>query len=312
MRVLVTGGAGFIGGHFCRLLVDSGFVVTTVDDLSSGMVGNVPDGVEFIEADCSSAQIFKVLETRRFDVVFHLAGQSSGERSFGNPNDDFFRNVVSTLNCLKLCEEKGIDRFVYASSMAVYGEQAGLCSEGDTPLRPESFYALGKECAERYIQKYQTKHMKTTIYRFFNVYGPGQDLANMQQGMVSIYLAQLLYEPGNIVEVKGRLDRTRDFVFYKDVVNVLLNTLSNSKTENQVINIGTGQATTVCGLLDIFAELTGRSFSIVTSDATPFDIDHSCADTTKLFDIFQGLESEMTPLREGLREMWLSYSGQAK
>ena len=312
MRVLVTGGAGFIGSHLCRQLVDSGQIVTAVDDLSSGLLTNLPDGVEFIEADCSSPKIFKVLEGCAFDVVFHLAGQSSGERSFGDPHNDFLRNVVSTLNVLKWCEEQGVRRFIYASSMAVYGDQIEPCSEKLTLPKPLSFYALGKECAERYVEKYQTKNMKTTIYRFFNVYGPGQDLANMQQGMVSIYLAQLLQSSAREVVVKGALDRTRDFVFCEDVVHVLCNTPCNPMTENQVINIGLGNAISVRELVSTFEEIVERPIKIISSGGTPLDIDHSSADTTKLFEIFPELKNKMKPLKEGLREMWNFYSEKLK
>jgi len=251
---LVTGGAGFIGSHLARRLLSEGWKVYVVDNLSTGFESNIPKGAEFIWLDLSKDDFIEKLPAD-IDVVFHLAAQSSGEISFEHPAYDLKTNTLSTLLLLKWCEESHIRRFVYASSMSIYGDQPHFpVAEASRPM-PKSFYGVGKLASEKYLTIYHLKGIQTTAYRLFNVFGPGQNMENLKQGMVSIFLAQL-HQNKQIV-VKGSLDRFRDFIYIDDVINCFISTLDNTVTYGKAYNVGSGIKTTVRALIDEMLSVYG-------------------------------------------------------
>ena len=213
---LVTGGAGFIGSHLARALLADGGKVDVVDDLSTGTWSNVPEGADLVELDLGDDEAPEGLPDRRYDAVLHLAGQSSGEKSFADPLRDLDANARSTLSLALWARRAGVPVFLHASSMGVYGQVERQPVREDRELRPISHYGVSKLAAEHALRVLDEKGFRTLSFRMFSVYGPGQDLAELRQGMVSIYLAYLLR--GEPVVVRGSLDRVRDLIYVDDVV----------------------------------------------------------------------------------------------
>src|SRR3989338_7901663 len=151
-HIIVTGGAGFIGSHIVLRLITEGYRVTVLDNLSTGKEKNIPAKADFIKIDLGQESSYVSLKNIACSAVFHLAGQSSGEASFKDPFYDFHSHVVSTFCLLEWCKRKGIPRFLYASSMGVYGEPNYLPVDENHPLQPKSFYAAAKISAEAYVR----------------------------------------------------------------------------------------------------------------------------------------------------------------
>ena len=258
-KILITGVAGFIGSHVARRFLAERYQVIGVDDLSGGKLENVPSGIDFIKGDLALAETIGKIPAG-CERILHLAGQSSGEISFDDPVADLQKNTISTLNLIRYGIANKAERIVYASSMSVYGAVPDEpISERHDP-RPLSCYGVGKLAAEGYLRVYQDK-LPFVALRMFNVYGPGQDLSNLRQGMVSIYLAQAL-NTGRI-EVKGSTNRFRDFVYIDDVVEAWWRAASYPSARNQVMNLGTGCKTTVGELLEkVCANVPGSEFFV--------------------------------------------------
>jgi len=247
-HIVITGGAGFIGSHIASRVLSEGCAVTVLDNLSTGKKETIPKGANFIEMDLGLKKSYVYLENINCDAVFHLAGQSSGEASFADPFNDLRSHVLGTFFLLDWCKKKGIQRFLYASSMSVYGEPDYLPLDEIHPLRPKSFYGAGKTSAEAYIKLYQTLGINITIFRLFSVYGPGQNLKNRMQGMASIYLSYML--EGVPVIVKGSGERFRDFIYIDDVVDIWVLSLDKPVTYGKVYNLASGRKTKVKDLLN--------------------------------------------------------------
>lgn len=267
---LVTGAAGFIGSQLAKSLVGKGHRVVTIDNLSTGSKDCIPEGVLFIQGDCQDLGVLKQLEAYTFDTIFHIAGQSSGEISFEDPIYDLQTNTQSTLMLLKYCIAFGCKKFIYASTMSVYGDQEKLPVTENVLPTPKSLYGVGKLASEHYLRIYANYGIQTTALRLFNVYGPGQNLTNLKQGMVSIYLAQAI-NSGQIV-VKGAPDRFRDFVYIDDVVNAFLDINKMPFVSGyEVFNVCSCTKTTVGELLNFINEHFGNSLKINFTSSTPGD-----------------------------------------
>ncbi len=258
-RALVTGVAGFIASHLARRLVAEGWDVIGVDDLSTGHERNIPPGIQFVRTDLSdSAQVESL--PGDYAAILHLAGQSSGEISFDDPVADLRMNTIGTLNLLRHGSQHRVGRIVYASSMSVYGSVPDEPISERTAPAPLSCYGVGKLASEGYLRVYG-RSLPFVGLRMFNVYGPGQDLKNLRQGMVSIYLAQAL-QFGRI-EVKGSLERFRDFVYIDDVVEAWWRALIRDEGLGRFLNVGTGQRTTVGQLLEAICAHVPEATSFV-------------------------------------------------
>ncbi len=299
-RALVTGGAGFIGSHLAHRLLRNGYRVTVVDDLSSGHKDNVPSGVDLIEADLSKTEQFDRWQKTPCDVVMHLAGQSSGELSFRNPRHDLESHVFSTFNVLEWCRTRGVRRFLYASSMAVYGDPVKFPVREDGALSPKTFYAAAKISAEAYTNLFHSLGVNTTIFRLFSVYGPGQDLTNKAQGMASIYLSYAL--EGVPILVKGRLDRFRDLTYIDDVVDAWIGAIERTNTHGKTYNLSSGRRTTVASLVDAIRQAVGCSeHPVICQEGTLGDQFGMEGDSTAITkDIGWRVR---IPLEEGLKQM---------
>lgn len=265
-NILITGVAGFIGHKICIELIKKGYKVYGCDDLSKGKKKNVPKKIKFIKIDLSNKKNISKLP-KKINYIFHLAGQSSGEKSYEDPMNDLRRNFNSTYNLLNYAKNNKIKFFFYASSMSVYGGINGIVKT-NLNVQPISYYGIHKKLSEDYILKFK-KDLNFIIFRMFNVYGPGQDLKDDKQGMISIYLSQLL--KNNKIIIKGSLDRFRDFIYIDDVVDIWIEGLKNKKMHNKIINVGTGYKTSIKKLIKLLTNLHNSKVRIIERMGTPGD-----------------------------------------
>jgi len=254
-NILVTGGAGFIGSCLTSRLIDEGYNVVVIDNLSTGFESNIPQQAEFLKLDISKEDFINKLPRIRFDYIFHLAAQSSGEISFEDPAYDVKTNVMGTLLLLNWAMERRVKRFIYTSSMSIYGDDQDLPVKETALPRPLSFYGVGKLASEKYIDIFIKKGLPVTILRLFNVYGPGQNMENLKQGMVSIYMAYIAKDEP--ILVKGSRDRFRDFIYIDDVVDAFVRAAFSEKAANKTFNVGTGKQIFVWQLLDEITKAFG-------------------------------------------------------
>lgn len=265
---LVTGAAGFIGAAIAERLLKEGNSVTTIDNLFTGNRDHVPTGCKFIEGGCQDKDVINSLKGEHFDAIIHIAGQSSGEVSFDDPVYDLQTNTQSTILLLKYAKETGCKKFIYASSMSTYGDHnPPLCSE-DTPTIPKSFYAVGKLASENYMRIYSDMGIACTALRFFNVYGIGQNMNNLRQGMASIFLAMAIKD--HHILVKGSKDRFRDFVYIDDVVDAVKCTLNRTEGYD-FYNVCTGVATTVEQIVNTIKSALPYDITVEYQGGTPGD-----------------------------------------
>ena len=310
MKYLVTGGAGFVGSAVAKKLLEDNHQVVIIDNLSTGYIENLPAEAMFIEGDISQKETIDKLNNMKFDAILHIAGQSSGEISFEDPVYDLNCNTTSTLRLLDYAKNSGCKRFIYASTMSVYGEQKGKekFSEKDE-TNPKSFYAVGKLASEKYMLIYKNQYgIDFTSLRYFNIYGPGQNLENLKQGMVSIYLKQFIDDKFKNVEVKGSLDRFRDLVYIDDIVDITIESIDNNNFYNDIFNIGTGIKVKVSEILDLIKKYLNSNKKIIVTDNTPGDQFGIYADNTKLKSIYS---KEFISFEDGLKKMieWIIKNG---
>lgn len=265
-NIIITGVAGFIGSKIANRLIDLDYKVFGVDDLSNGNEKNIPKEVDFLKFDLSNKQKLNLLP-RNCKAILHLAGQSSGEKSFESPQQDLKKNTLSTLNLLSYGIKNNIERIIYASSMSVYGDYNKKLKENFN-LNPLSCYGVSKLASENYLKLF-SKKIPFVSLRMFNVYGPGQNLLDEKQGMVSIYLASLLKK--NKIIVKGSVSRFRDLIYIDDVVNVWIEAIKNKNMRNKIINLGTGQKSKVSKILEILRNMHDKKSKIIIRKNTPGD-----------------------------------------
>ncbi|MFT7507220.1 MAG: UDP-glucose 4-epimerase [Acidimicrobiales bacterium] len=266
---LVTGVAGFIGSALAHKLILDGHKVIGVDNLLTGLFENIPKEVVFFEFDITNFTQFEKLNEHTFDAVLHLAAQTSGEISFEDPDKDLQINVLGTLNVLRYCKTNGITRLLYASSATVYGDSDVNPIPVTQSTQPKSYYGITKLAGEHYARIFSSD-IDTTILRMFNVYGPGQNMENIKQGMVSIYLHYLAQ--GEPILVKGSGDRFRDFIYIDDVVSAWIAAINAERTFGKTYNLSAGTRTTVGELIGLLTSAWGNpDHSVTYTTGTPGD-----------------------------------------
>ena len=256
MKVLVTGGAGFIGSALVDRLVGLGYQTVVVDDLSSVCPDDVPRQVAFYRADIRDGlALDEVLAREKPEVVSHHAAQVSVRESAADPAHDASVNVVGLLNLLQACARHGVKRFVFASSGgAIYGEQEQFPADENHPLRPVSPYGVTKLASEHYLRCFQMMHgLPFLALRYANVYGPPQ-CHRGESGVVALFADRLLRSES--VRINGDGFQTRDFVYLDDVVEA--NVLAIGSSRQGIFNVGTGVETSVNGLFAHLQRLTGN------------------------------------------------------
>jgi UDP-glucose 4-epimerase len=302
MRVLVTGGAGFIGSHFARKCLREGHEVIVLDDLSAGYLDNIPEGAEFLNLDISDSHFIQHLDRIEADAIVHLAAQASGEISYERPVYDLQTNTLGTLLLLKWAHENEIKKFLYTSSMTVYGDAHQRALKETDAFNPKSFYSVGKIASEHYINIFSELGLNTTVLRLFNIYGPGQNMRNMKQGMISIYMAYIAQNQP--IFVKGPLNRYRDFVYIDDAITALYLGLTRNESQGKTFNVCTGRKTTVSELLDIIVgafDKTPGTYPVQQGDPTPRDQFGAYGDNSLIRRTFDWCPAY--PLENGVAEM---------
>ena len=251
---LVTGAAGFIGAALAKRLVEDGNKVVTIDNLSTGIKENIPEGVEFIYGNTFDKEIINKLNDYKFDAIYHIAGQSGGVTCWDDPIYDLNSNVTATLLLLDYAVKSGCKTFIYASSMSVYGDENACPVKENDEIKPKTFYAVGKIASEHYMRIYSSEYgIKCTALRFNNTYGPGQNLENMRQGMVSIFLAYAIKDKH--IHVMGDKNRYRDFVYIDDQVDACI--MAANGKEKELFNVyttATNRKTTCEKLITLMKE----------------------------------------------------------
>jgi len=253
MKVLVTGGAGFIGSHVVDALVQQGYQVVVVDNLSTGRLENINPAATFYQADIYDSELEGIFEKERPELVNHQAAQTVIQKSMEDPVFDAQQNILGSLNLVLQCLRFGVKKFIYASSVGVYGEPKYLPLDENHPLNPISYYGISKHTAEHYFHLAHLQHMLSyVVLRYPNVYGPRQSPEG-EAGVVAIFTRQMLR--GERPTIFGKGDKTRDYVHVSDVVTA--NLLAMEGDGNGVYNLGTGVETSDQEMFNLLAELTG-------------------------------------------------------
>ena len=297
MRVLVTGGAGFIGSHIVDALVDGGHRVSVLDNLSTGRVENINPATTFYEMDVRDEAVSRIFSEERPEAVVHMAAQVSVRESVADPVHDASVNVMGSINLLQSCIKYGVGRFVFASSGgAVYGEQETFPATEAHPTRPLSPYGAAKLAVEHYLHYYHKEHsLDYTALRYANVYGPRQD-PHGEAGVVAIFTGKML--DGETPTVNGDGLQTRDYVYVGDVVKA--NLLALSKDYVGCLNVGTGVEATVNQLYGFIKAEAGYKGDKVHGPAKAGEQFRSVVDCALIKKSF-GWSPEVS-LPEGLKE----------
>lgn len=316
MKVLVTGGAGFIGSHMTERLVRDGHSVTVLDDLSTGRLTNlrqVATDVEFLEGDVADARAVD-RAVAGCDAVMHLAAVASVQASVEDPLRTHRTNLTGSVQVFEAAARSGVERVVYASSAAVYGEASELPIREEAPKRPMSPYAVDKLAGEYYLAHYQRSgSFAATAFRFFNVYGPRQDPSSPYSGVISIFLDRASREEA--VTVFGDGSQTRDYVYVADLVDILTAALTRPVADARPgidsapspINLASGRSVDLLELLGAVTEAAGleEPLPVTFAPGRRGDIRRSEADVSLLRATFRAVPA--TPLSVGLAHtfQWL-------
>jgi UDP-glucose 4-epimerase len=304
MRVLVTGGAGFIGSHSVEALLAAGAEVTVLDNLSSGKLGNIPKSprLHFIQGDIRDAQ---AVESAMQGVthVLHLAAQVSVTASIAEPITSFTHNIQGFLNVLDAVRRHHVKRMVYASSAAVYGTPLQLPLDESVATAPLSPYGLEKSINDQYATLYHTLYGVAAVgMRYFNVYGPRQDPSSAYAGVISRFAAAIAND--QVLSVYGDGGQTRDFIFVKDIARANVSALQSDAVG--VCNIATGTSVTLLELIATLGRCAGKQPTVVHAPPATGDIRHSAAKPSQMRSWFG--DQEMTTLASGLQQL-ISYHG---
>jgi UDP-glucose 4-epimerase len=254
MKVLITGGAGFIGSNITDAVIEKGHKAVIADNLSSGNKKNINKKAKFYKADIvNEKKVFEIFEKEKLDVVIHCAAQIDVRKSVADPKYDADINILGSLNILKACASNKTKKIIFASSGGtIYGECGLKAPDENAFPNPLSPYGIAKHCVENYIKFYSEIHgLKYTILRYGNVYGPRQDPKG-EAGVIAIFALKMLNNEA--VTVFGDGKQMRDYVYVSDVVNANLKALK--KADNQIINIGTNKAVALNDIVSIMSKLS--------------------------------------------------------
>lgn len=304
MKVLVTGGAGFIGSFIVEEVMNIGWEPIVVDDLSTGNLSFVPKSVPFYNIDIRSDTLEQVFRMHNPEVVIHQAAQVSVEFSTQQPLADCEINTLGTLNILKLCAKYKVSKLVYASSAAVYGSAKEMPLKEEHRILPISFYGQSKYSAEQYIHLFhQLYGLPYTILRYSNVYGMRQNMLG-EAGVVSIFINQAIRNKEVIVYGDG--SQTRDFIFVKDVAKANIQAVAFGGSG--VFNISTNQPISLNELLAILQESIHQPLDITYTDSRAGDIKDSSLSFDKAREFLQW--EPQTSFEIGLKETVAYYQNQ--
>jgi UDP-glucose 4-epimerase len=306
-RILVTGGAGFIGSHIVDRLLSKGFEVTVLDSLINGQLENIfnhqgDERFHFVKSDIRDLnEIREIMKNQ--DMVFHEAAITDITYSIKHPLDTNAVNTTGTLGLLESCVNSDVTRVIFASSSSVYGGGNAPPFKEEMPLNPGSPYAISKLAAEHYINMFHELYgLETVILRYFNVYG---SRARANQGVISIFINQLLKNMNPVIYGDG--EQTRDYVNVQDVVDANVSALSSRNAVGETINIGTGTAISLNRIVDMMLDsMNEKLLSPIYSNPRQGDVKHGYADigkAEKLLDFHPKVS-----LEEGINQLIKWYS----
>jgi UDP-glucose 4-epimerase len=283
IRILVTGGAGFIGSHIAERLLSLGHEVTVLDDLSTGKLENIQALMGHARFHFSQGSILdlpllmELIQNRRIERISHQAARPSVARSIEDPLATHEVNITGTLNVLKAAHEAGCQRVVAASSSSIYGNTPVLPKKEDMHYRPRSPYAASKVAGELYLQVFNAVYgLQTVGLRYFNVYGPQQDPNSHYAAVIPKFIRLALN--GEPLPIEGDGAQTRDFTYVDDVVSANLLSLTAPELHGECVNIGYGEQTSILSLAETVIRQIRSSSKIEHRDPRPGDVRDSFAD----------------------------------
>jgi len=271
MEVLVTGGTGFIGSNIVDGLIKKGHKVIVVDNLSTGKKENLNKNAKFHQLDIRDQELKEIFKENEITHVIHHAAQIDVQHSIKDPLFDVQNNILGTINLLEMSREYGVEKIIYASSAAVYGEPDYLPVDEEHPIKAMSPYGITKHTPEHYIKMYNELYdLKYTIFRYANAYGPRQD-SKGEGGVVSIFVDKMVAEERPVIFGDGK--QTRDFIHVYDIVKANLLALEND--ENILVNISTESRDSVNDLVDYLNLILPYNLKAIYEEARKGDILHS-------------------------------------
>lgn len=279
MRVLVTGGAGFIGSHIVDALIERGDTVSIVDNLCGGSPANVNPEARLYDVDLNDAHaLAQAFADAKPEVVSHHAAQVSVRNSMANPTNDAQVNIIGSLNVLQACAQQGVERLIFASTCAVYGKPEHLPMDETHTLRPESVYGASKLSVETFIRLYADAYgLKHKIFRYGNVFGPRQNPAG-EAGVVAIFTGQMCR--GEQPTIFGDGSKTRDYIFISDIVAANIAAL-NAAGDNQTYNLARGVGVSDFEIFDAVRAAVGAAMQPKYAPVRPGEAQAVSLDASK-------------------------------
>jgi len=295
-KVLITGVAGFIGSNLAARLLKEGYAVVGIDNLSYGLLEQVPEGVQFHQIDIRSKDIYPVF--KGIDYVFHLAAKTSITDCQSDPVDTADNNVVGTVNVLEAARLAGVQKVLYAETSAMY-EGIDKFPTPETEVAPETFYAVSKLSTRFFAQSYYKFFgLPSVAFRYFNVYGPNQDCRRDVPPVMSAFAIRLLRGEPPIIYGDGTW--RRDFIYVDDINDFHLICMKDKRADNRVFNLGRGESYSILEIYDIIADLIGKKIPPVFKPLIGSPAKLNLADISEAKSL--GWVPK-TNLKEGLRTM---------
>jgi UDP-glucose 4-epimerase len=296
MKVIITGGAGFISSHVVDLLIDNNYEVCIIDNLTHGSINNINKKAKFYEMDIRDTKLIEVFEIEKPDYVIHNAAQISVPASVDDPMNDASINILGTVNVLEASRKVNVKKVIYPASAAIFGEPSYLPIDEEHPLEMLSGYGVTKHTVEHYLKVYKSLYnIDYVVLRCANIYGPRQDSSG-EGGVIAIFCEKLLMDQTPYIYGDG--EQIRDFVYVKDVAKAYLMALQSDI--NGIYNVSTNIKITINELFKVINELLNKNISCIYTDERKGDIRDSYMTYDKIKGEI-GWEPE-TSITDGLKE----------
>ena len=305
MKILVTGGAGFIGSHLMRKLQNVGYEAVALDNLSTGLRENLLPDMKLVVMDVHDKAVEDLFQKERFDAVVHLAAQTLVSDSMIDPENDMYQNVAGTVRILECCRKYEVKRVIFSSSAAIYGDvdEKALPISETLPQTPLSFYGLTKKTAENYLELYHLAYgLDYVVLRFANVYGERQGDGG-EGGVISIFTKRLAQEKG--ITIFGDGQQTRDFVYAGDIADGIITALTTD-AKNTAYNLSTTEETSLNELVQILSRIEGKEIIPTYDKPREGDIYRSSLSNAKAICNLDW--KPKVSLKEGLRRVLEDFS----
>ena len=285
MKILITGGAGFIGSHLAKRFLEK-HQIFIIDDLSAGKMTNLDDISSyhfFKENICDKGFISKFLKTNQIDCIIHLAAIASVFKCIDEPIKSAEVNYWASLNLIEEACKNDVKQFIFASSAAVFGDEPSLPKTEESKVQPISGYGIDKFAIEQYLLDYTRRgKIQGTVFRFFNVFGPNQDPNSPYSGVLSIFANRIIENDLDTLVIYGDGKQSRDFIYIKDLVSAIELSINNDKMNEQIFNLGTGKQTTLLEIITILEKFSNKKIKIDLKDQRLGDIKHSYSSIEKI------------------------------